>query len=424
MERSYSDDIVNAHKFEQGYRADTSITKDPFYAAPDSSSDAAAGTLLKVEKETDVSLYTIAPNLALSRFMYQSKTSKNLLVPVSAYVLWPYIARPYRSGYPVVAWAHGTSGNTTECAPSNIRNLWHHFQAPYQLALLGYVVVATDYAGLGVATDASGKSIVHEYISGPAQANDVLYSILAAQAAFPELSNEFVVLGSSEGGSAAWSFAQKMACEPLDGHLGTIALSPLTRLLSLPQDESIIPFLLLYLTPTLKANYGPFDPNEIFTLEGVGSLDTLAKLQGCNIVLFQLGGHDILKPGWQNNPSVQRYQAANINGGKEIRGPLLAIQGGEDPIIHTPTVETAVTETIEKFPDSQIEYPLLPNVTHASAMYAGLQIYLEWIAARFAGQAAKPGCCSQIAVPTRPASAQQNEANWFVQIQTDPWQIT
>ncbi len=279
-----------------------------------------------------------------------------------------------------------------------LENLWHHFQAPYQLALLGYVVVATDYAGLGVATDASGKSIVHEYISGPAQANDVLYSILAAQAAFPELSKEFVVLGSSEGGSAAWSFAQKMACEPLDGHLGTIALSPLTRLLSLPQDESIIPFLLLYLTPTLKANYGPFDPNEIFTLEGVGSLDTLANLQGCNIVLFQLGGHDILKPGWQNNPSVQRYQAANINGGKEIRGPLLAIQGGDDPIIHTPTVETAVTETIEKFPDSQIEYPLLPNVTHASAMYAGLQIYLEWIvpiASNAFSQASKNSICTK-----------------------------
>lgn len=47
------------------------------------------------------------------------------------------------------------------------------------------MVVATDYAGLGVGVDTLGKSIVHEYLNGVAQANDVAYSILAAQKAFP-----------------------------------------------------------------------------------------------------------------------------------------------------------------------------------------------------------------------------------------------
>lgn len=242
--------------------------------------------------------------------------------------------------------------------------------------------------------------------------------------AFPELSEDFVVMGSSEGGSAAWAFAQKVASEPMAGHLGKVALSPLTRMLSLPPDEPIIPFLLLYLTPTLKVNCGPFEPSDIFTSEGMQSLETLTTLEGCTTVIYQLADQHTLKAGWQNNTSVQKYQAANINGGKAISDPLLVIQGGDDPIIYTPTVETAVKETMEKFPDSQIEYHLLPNVTHAPAMYAGLQIYIDWIAARFSGQPAKPGYHSQVATPARPASAQQTEANWFVQSQTEPWQIT
>ena len=77
-------------------------------------------------------------------------------------------------------WAHGTSGVNAESAPSNIRHLWHHFQVPYQLALNGYVVVATDYAELGIGSDAFGNAVIHEYLTGPAQANDIFYSIKAA----------------------------------------------------------------------------------------------------------------------------------------------------------------------------------------------------------------------------------------------------
>ena len=418
----YSDNITNALKFEQSHRAHSSVLEDPFYAAPKAASEAIPGKLLKVEKETNTALYTIPPNLSMSRFMYQSKTSKGSPVPVSAYVLWPYIVRPHPTGYPVVAWAHGTSGVSPECAPSNIKHLWHHFQAPYQLALLGYVVVATDYAGLGVAKDVSGKPIIHEYITGPAQANDVYYSILAATEAFPELSKDFVVIGSSQGGSAAWAFAQKMATERMDGHLGTVTLSPVTRLLDLPIDEPIFSLLVLCLIPALKANYGPFDPSEILTPEGLESLETMTTLQGCNSTLFQFPMQNILKSGWHNNNAVQRYQAANINGGKEIGGPMLVMQGNDDPIVTTPVVEAAVNETMKQFPESQIEYHLLPNVNHDPVMYAGLQIYLDWISARFAGKPAKPSYHSQVATPCRPATAQQLEANWFVEAETEPWQ--
>ena len=415
---------VNVHNFELSYRARPSVADDPFYSVPNNATSVRPGGLLKVERETNTSLYTLAPNLSLSRLMYQSKTSNGTVVPVTAYLLWPYTARDYGDGIPVAAWAHGTSGPHDECAPSNIQNLWHHFQAPYQLALLGFAVLATDYAGLGVAEDASGNFIVHEYLNGHAQGNDVAYSIPAAQEAFPELSKRFVVIGSSQGGMAAWGFAEKLVQEPMEGHLGTVALSPATSLLRFPKTGTILPLLLLMMSRTLETHYSDYKPEQIFTSEGLQSLRTYFELKGCTTVLFNLNSTNMLKEGWHDNPAVQHYLNAGAVGGKRISGDMLIIQGSVDPIVYPPSVTEAVDELVEANPSSSIEYHLLPNVSHAPAMYAGLQIYFDWIAARFAGKPLEAGFTRRDAQPVRAAAAQQLDANWYVQIMTAPWQIS
>ncbi|KAI4224885.1 MAG: hypothetical protein L6R36_004337 [Xanthoria steineri] len=346
----------------------------------------------------------------MSRFMYLSKTSNGTIVPVSAYILWPYIARDYGDGLPMVVWAHGTSGTNDECAPSNIQNLWHHFQAPYQLALLGYVVVATDYAGLGINKDLAGRFIVHEYLNGIAQAHDIAYSVPAAREAFPEISAHFVVIGSSEGGQAAWAFAEKLVSEPMDGHLGTIALSPVTRLLDLP-DTAWRPTIL------------NFDRDRFLPTKDSRAW-TYVRLKGCNTILYNLAATGILREGWRDNHAVQEYQRAAEVGGKRISGPLLVIQGGADPIVYTPSVTDAVKRTVEVNRSASIQFHMLPNVSHAPAMYTGLHVYLDWIAARFFGQELQAGPSRSDPWPVRPASAQQIEANWFIQNQKAAWQAT
>ena len=415
--------VSKAHEFELSYRARPSVNLDPFYSAPDGTGNAPVGTLLKVEKETDTSLYTLPPNLSLSRFMYQSKTTNGTLVPVSAYVLWPYIAKPHSNGYPVVAWAHGTSGIHTECAPSNMQNLWHHFQAPYQLALNGYVVVATDYAGLGVGADANGRSILHEYLTAPAQANDVLYSVIAARRAFPEISEDFVILGSSQGGSAAWSCAEKLVGDPIPGHLGTITLSPVTRLLDLPPTESIVPLLVLLISPALMATNPGFDPSEVLNQTGVQSLRVYNDLEGCNTVLFNLPmTPQTLIEGWQNNTAIQKYQQIAQVGNRPISGPMLVATGGSDAIIFNPTVTSGVNETAKMFPQASLDYYLMPDVSHAPAMYSGWQMYNKWMSDLFAGVKPEPGLRTHNVQPVRPTSAQQIEADWYIQHSTAPWQ--
>lgn len=415
--------IAGAHEFEQSYKVNSSIADDPFYTVPADSAASPAGTVIKVESETDTSRYCLPPNLALSRFLYQSKKSNGSLVPASALVLWPYDAQKIGDKLPMVVWAHGTSGILPECAPSNMQNLWHNFQTLFQLALYGYVVVAPDYAGLGVGKDAEGKSITHEYLTGLAQANDIFYSIQAAQQAFSELTQEFVVLGHSQGGGAVWAFAEKLVQEPLAGYLGTVPIAPVTRLLDYPVDEPIMPLVVLFLVPNLSENFG-LNPEDILTTEGLRALETLKDLKGCMTIAIQLIGAQLIKEGWQNHTAVQAWQNTYANGRKPFRGPMLIVEGDGDPAVQSYALEAAIMDTIQQYPDSQLQYHVLPGVTHAPALYAGLRVYMDWVAARFQGIPAQPGYRQSKSTPIRPGAGQQTETNWFIQKQTQGYQLT
>lgn len=116
--------VSEAIQFERSNWSDGSVLVDAFYAVPVDSAQAPAGTLLKVEKDVDTSKYFLPPATALSRFMYQSESLSRTLAPVSALVLWPYSPKSQADGFPIVTWAHGTSGTFPDCAPSHHKDLW------------------------------------------------------------------------------------------------------------------------------------------------------------------------------------------------------------------------------------------------------------------------------------------------------------
>ena len=261
------------------------------------SAGAPAGTLLKVEREVDPAAYLLPPATALSRIIFQSEKLTGSLVPVSAFIVWPYTPRLLPDGHPIAAWAHGTSGISADAAPSHLKTLWQHFLGPYQLALQGYVVVAADYAGLAVEKTARGETIVHEYLSGPSQANDVVYSVQAAQAAFAELSKKFVVIGHSQGGGAAWAVSERQAIKPIPGYLGGVAVSPVTRLLDEPED--FLPILGAAICPAVASVFLDFDPRTLMTEDGIKRYDLIRQTGGCSGTgLSLLMGAELFLPNW------------------------------------------------------------------------------------------------------------------------------
>ena len=237
-----ANNVEVALSFERSNWANGSVHQEPFYQVPSNASHAPAGALLKVQIDANASAYTLPPDTALSRIMFQTETLNGTLVPASAYVLWLYLPRQVTDGYSVVTWAHGTSGIFAECGPSHVRNLWYHFQVPYSLALQGYVVVAPDFQGLGVDRDVNGDKIIHPYASNPSHANDLIYAVQAAQTAFNSLSKRFVVVGHSQGGGAAWGAAERQSSRPVEGYLGTVTGSPLTNFITTVDLEGSIPW--------------------------------------------------------------------------------------------------------------------------------------------------------------------------------------
>ncbi|KAK3169218.1 hypothetical protein OEA41_008601 [Lepraria neglecta] len=406
--------VLDALKFEKANWAKGSVLDDPFYKCPADFAQASPGTLLKVEKDVDTGPYLIPAGTALSRILYQSEKLDGSLVPVSGFILWPYTARSQPDGYPVVAWAHGTSGSDADTAPSNHKNLWQHFLAPYQLALQGYVVVATDYAGLGVEKHASGEPITHEYLASPSQGNDVIHSVKAAQAAFPELSKRFVVIGHSQGGGAAWAVAQREATSPVPGYLGAIAISPYTSFLN--EEGKFSPLMGAAICRGIASSFPEFDPKEILTQEGEGRVAMMFQTHaGVAAAIALLSGADLLKPDWKQNRHLQKHGKLTSNGGKPIKGPLLVIHGESDRMNSPAAVKIAVEKTASLFPSSQLEVIWLPHVTHAPALGASQRLWMDWIADRFAGVEVKPGCQTSQLASARPAMAYHKEQNWYLE---------
>lgn len=411
--------IPESLEFEKSNWTNGSVANDPFYDAPREGSDSPPGTLLKIEKDVDTAKYSLPPSCALSRFVYQSETLRGSKVPVSAYVLWPYSPRSQPDGYPVVAWAHGTSGLDANAAPSHHKNLWQDFQAPYQIALQGYVVVATDYAGLGVSQHSSGQPIVHEYLASPSQAKDVVHSVTAARAAFPELSQDFVVIGHSQGGGAAWSVAQRAAVTSTPGYLGAIAVSPYTNLLD--EEVEFAKLLTAAACRGMASAFPDFKPEELLTAEGQKRLDMVFQNSAAMDSAFALLSNvNLIKPNWKENVHFQQYMALTSNGGKAIKGPLLITHGRSDPLLSVGVVENAIKRTTDLFPSSQIEYVSLPNVTHVSALPASQRVWMDWIGDRFTGREVKSAYRSYELACARPQASRLMDPNWHLESANQP----
>jgi len=417
--------VAIALEFEKAKWANGSVDDDEFYSVPRNASLAPVGALLKVQVDSNTSAYTLPPNTALSRIMYQTETLNGSKIPASAYVLWPYSPRTQPDGYPVIGWAHGTSGGFGNCAPSHVKDLWYQSEAPYTLALQGYVVVAPDYAGLGVNKDAEGKPILHPYLAFQAHANDLFNAVHAAQTAFRDLSKHFVLMGHSQGGGVAWGAAQRQALRPVDGYLGTVAMSPITRVIDQVEiigavdNEAIV-----LLANGLPSIFPKFRISDILTPAGVKSLNLLSEVQGCNSPTFELFSEPgLFQPDWPKNHYVQAFQSLTANGDHPIAGPMLVIQGEVDNLVPLQLTTEAVDKVCKDFPESQLEYVTLADVTHVPAVYASQRQWLAWIKDRFANKVAAQGCGRSRLASPRPYQFYQKEENWYIKAATQVYEI-
>jgi len=417
--------VETALRIERSNNAGILTQNDPFYMLPEQismSSLPPPGSILKVEEYTNTSLYTIPPTLSLSRFLYVSETLNGSRIPASAYVLWPFTPRRRRNNtvpadvYETIGFAHGTSGQTTACAPSGLRNLWDDFHGPFAAALEGYAVVATDYVGLGV------PDIDSPYFVLPSQANDVVNSVIAAQEHWSgQLSKQFVVMGQSQGGGTTWAVAQRQAERPVEGYLGAVAASPFTDVLSdlARQNPGQLNARVAGIAQGFKGVRNNFTLSEWMTDAGIARIKLALEIQSCGGVGGQLfspaEGIDFLQPGWNETDSAKWWANITSNGGRRFAGPMLVVQGDEDGNANEGVTTAAVEKTCSMLPGSKLQYSMYEGVTHAPIMYAAHDQWRDWIADRFDGVELDNGCKMETVRAVRGADHTQKDQNWSIQ---------
>jgi acetyl esterase/lipase len=318
------------------------------------------------------------------RIRYVSTTPAGDRVPVTGVLIQPLTPKP-AEGYPVVLWAHGTTGIGDQCAPSG--------GEPFNLfgvaALLdaGDVIAATDYEGLGTPDE------IHPYLVGASEGHSVLDIARAARSVGG--GNVTVTWGHSQGGHAAL-FArslQKTYAPELDLR-GTVAQAPVTDvgtfLVPGRTDINVFPF-------TAEAI---LSWSEVYNEANLDDLVVVADAEKARLAQQACTG-DIVDNTTRPLDEIFRTDPQNSDTWKEaVKVNSVTVDGSTAPVLLThgdadPLVPIAGTVALdEQLCARHVPTQFLRNATwdHSTAYLLTLGDVDTWIQARFNGETPPSNC--------------------------------
>ncbi len=306
---------------------------DAFYTPP-SSLPSAHGTPIWQRKLTGPAVLKGAKSNTL--LLYRSTSVAGRPVAESGSVAVPK-GKPPKGGWPVISWAHGTTGIADQCAPTRALNNQDYTHKLLQSWLKhGYAVVATDYEGLGTPGE-------HPFLVGVSAGRSVLDMALAARKLNPDLGKALVISGHSQGGHAAlWAASLAPKWAPSESLKGTLAFAPANHI---GEQASLLPALTapsglsgLAAMIVAGANIGRPDLGIPALLSDQAAalfpqIDTkcLPELSAPD----SFGGvapANLLKPG-ANVAAINAYLGSNDPEDLTIKGPIQVEQGTADQTV-------------------------------------------------------------------------------------------
>jgi pimeloyl-ACP methyl ester carboxylesterase len=343
------------------------------------------GDLLAQEVGPDYAL----PLAAAVRIAYHSRDVTGHDVATTAAVLVPKGTAP-PGGWPVIAWAHGTSGVARQCAPSLMKDVYYGDEGLQQMLQSGFAVVATDYHGLG----SPGP---HPWVSKQSQAQDVIYSVPAARKAVPALGRRWVADGHSQGGLAAWGVAELESALQDPDYLGAISVAGALRLEAfmefMDHSQGGLTMYLGYMAWALHTRFPEFRPEDLLTPQAMRLYGSITS-EGCwyyGYAAFRdMPKEGVLQRSWRTNPFVARLAQENIQGDQRISRPLLVLAGEADMSVPIAGVREVVAHACAK--GSPLSFKSYPGLDHDPTMSDSMPDQLAWLRDRFAGKPAPSSC--------------------------------
>jgi acetyl esterase/lipase len=206
--------------------AGTAGAQTAFYQASEAEIAGAPGTIIRQEP-----MFGAAAGASAFRVLYRSTKPDGQPIAVSGVIIIPAGDVP-AGGWPIVAWAHPTTGIVPRCAPSLAMFIFQQIAGSRELLEQGYAIAATDYPGLGTPGP-------HPYLVGDSEARAVIDSVRAARS-FPGMANSsrYAVWGHSQGGQASlFTGMISKTYAPELQLVGVAAAAPATDLATLMTDD-------------------------------------------------------------------------------------------------------------------------------------------------------------------------------------------
>lgn len=312
---------------------------------------------------------------------------------VSGIVIAPTLPPP-PGGRPVIAWAHPTTGVAENCAPSLLKGVFDTIPHLQALIALDWVVVATDYPGLGTPGP-------HPYLVGESEGRAVLDSVRAAgQVPKAAATTRFAAWGHSQGGHAAL-FAGQLAKSyaPELTLVGVAAIAPATELLQLLKDdldERAGKILVSYCLWSWSRVYGlslaPFvEPAALTTIDRIANDCIETEGEGYRVMFASLPlKAGFLSPEEYTSGPLVRLLAENRPGRAPAGAPLYVAQGTEDPIVRPSVTADFVARLCGA--GEVIRFERLEGEGHMKAGRVSASSAIQWMQSRFEGARAPNTC--------------------------------
>lgn len=374
--------------------ASTSLDPVPlegFYTSPDPLTAAAPGSIVRSEPIPDA--VGLPPQAIAYRVLYHSESITGADIAVSGTVVIPGGPPPV-AGYPIVTWAHGTTGLADACAPSK----QGVGTVPYLSQFIdeGMIVAATDYQGLGTPG-------IHPYLVGQSEGQAVLDAARAARNLAGSIASDSVIIfGHSQGGQAALFAGQISHLYAPDLFVaGVVAVAPVSSLSGFapavpgrnPDTYSAYVVMALYAWSIV---YGDLRLSDVLTPWAIATTPAIDQMCSDMVIdtYADVSTNRIFRSGWKDNTAVQARSIQNDPGLAPTVAPVLIVQGTADELIPYATTTTLVDQRLCGAQHDTVEYDVVRGAGHGNVVGTAQPDVLQWIAARLAGQTA-PDTCGQ-----------------------------
>jgi alpha-beta hydrolase superfamily lysophospholipase len=330
------------------------------------------------------------------RILYVSTDLDGRPIAASGVVIAP-VGTPPAGGRGVVAWGHSTTGVAANCAPSKVEDVFSTILGLAPLLGDGYVVVASDYPGLGVAGPPS-------YLVGLSEGRALLDGVRAA-GRLPQAAagRRYALWGQSQGGHAALFAGQIAPSYAPDLQLvGVAAASPPTDLTTIikadlgsPAGNIIASYALwswsrLYGVPLR----GVVADQALPVMERVAShcAQTLGDQISISIDEAKFDGSILVADPATAKP-WHELLSRNTPGQAPIHAPLYIVQGDADKIV-PPLVTAAFVEALCKRGET-VQFAMVAGRGHMTAGEDAAAAAAAWIRDRFQRSPAPNDCAAR-----------------------------